>query len=253
MMEIKKYIKKDKQGEDMFNVAVINSLEVKDASYLENLQGEQLTIYSFERLDSQDQVASMDAIIIAETPGEQQMSKTCETIINIRKFSTKRIWILAEQSTKAKRIIYLHLGCDYVFNQQIDSDELSLYVTLTLEREARASSFDPQKTDLISPTDRNLNELTLIPNNISVDIEGKREVRLTKLEFEFLKLLMKNKGEMMSYKKLYFHIWGEENSKDKYRLANLVCLLRKKIEKDYKNPVYIKTIRSKGYMFAQKK
>lgn len=235
----------------MFNIAVIYSGEIQETSYLKRLEGKKLNVYSFQQFDSQKQTNDMDAIIIVDSNGANEISKICETIIKIREASSKFIWILSDQSSKVNRIIYLRLGCDGIFDQKIDSEEFAVYVRLTLERQAEKSGFTRSENNTLLET---IDEsgLKLIPNNISVNVEGKREVHLTKLEFKALDFLIKNEGKALSYDEIYQCIWQDSRKNSKFRVANLICLIRKKIEKDFQRPEYIKTVRSKGYMIAKK-
>lgn len=54
----------------------------------------------------------------------------------------------------------------------------------------------------------------------------------------------------MTYEQLFQEIWCDVDESKQYRLNNLIFHLRKKIEKNTKNPVFIKTIRSRGYMLT---
>jgi two-component system response regulator RegX3 len=71
-------------------------------------------------------------------------------------------------------------------------------------------------------------------------------------EFELLAFLAKNAGKVYSIQELYDNIWNLEFG-DISAVTVYIQRLRKKIEKDYSNPQYIKTIRSKGYYFDKEK
>ena len=89
------------------------------------------------------------------------------------------------------------------------------------------------------------------PKNLTV-LKNDKEVYLTRLEFIFLDLLLNNRGKAVSYEEIYQYLWpnkSEYNYNIQVRISNLVFLVRKKIENDPKKPIFIKTIRSIGYMF----
>lgn len=73
---------------------------------------------------------------------------------------------------------------------------------------------------------------------------------LTDIEFNILSTLMKNPKQIFSAEQLYEKAWNEPYY---YSANNTIMVhirnLRKKIEKDPANPVYIKTIWGKGYRF----
>ncbi|MDN3193933.1 winged helix-turn-helix domain-containing protein, partial [Enterococcus faecalis] len=62
--------------------------------------------------------------------------------------------------------------------------------------------------------------------------------------------LFKHAGQTITYEELYKNVWKDTANERKYRVANVIFHLRKKIEQDVNKPQYIKTIRSKGYMLT---
>lgn len=93
------------------------------------------------------------------------------------------------------------------------------------------------------------NGLTLYLENHKAMLDEK-EVRLTPTEFAILKLLWENKGVVFSTDRIYNRIWSEEE----YEVDNTVMVhirnLRDKIERDKKNPTYIRTVWGVGYKFG---
>lgn len=81
----------------------------------------------------------------------------------------------------------------------------------------------------------------------TVYAEGK-ELELTDTEYAMLLLLVKNRRQIFSAERLYEAVWNETYY---YGANNTIMVhirnLRKKIEKDAKKPVLIKTIWGKGY------
>lgn len=73
------------------------------------------------------------------------------------------------------------------------------------------------------------------------------EIRLTPKEFDILELFLRNKGIVLSVKKIYEQVWGEEFFYSDNTVTVHITNLREKIEKDSKNPIYIKTIWGVGY------
>ena len=77
-----------------------------------------------------------------------------------------------------------------------------------------------------------------------------KKVELTATEYEMLRLLASNRSQIFSAQRLYEAIWDEPWY---YGANNTVMVhirnLRQKIEKDPKNPVFIKTAWGRGYHF----
>lgn len=80
--------------------------------------------------------------------------------------------------------------------------------------------------------------------------KGNQNVELTLKEFELLKLLIKNKGNILTRELLLDKIWGYEYIGETRTVDVHIRHLRKKIESDDKNPQYIQTIRGVGYKFT---
>lgn len=76
-------------------------------------------------------------------------------------------------------------------------------------------------------------------------------LKLTRQEFDILHLLMKNYGIVLTYKKIYRHVWGgeyEDSARD--MLWNAIMRLRKKMEIVPNGPEYISNILDVGYRFS---
>ena len=67
---------------------------------------------------------------------------------------------------------------------------------------------------------------------------------LTTIEYSILILMLKNRKKVFSSENLYETIWDEQYF---YTVMVHIRNLRKKLEKDQKNPQYIKTAWGKGY------
>lgn len=99
-------------------------------------------------------------------------------------------------------------------------------------------------------SDRNilrLHDLEINETSETVTRDG-RPVDLTDTEYEVLHLLVKNRRQIFSAERLYEAVWQEPYY---YGANNTVMVhirnLRRKIEKDPKNPELIKTVWGRGY------
>lgn len=80
-------------------------------------------------------------------------------------------------------------------------------------------------------------------------ILDEKEVTLTGKEFQILLLLAENRGQVFSKKRIYETIWQEEYMYDDKNLTAYINKIRKKIERDPKNPEFIQTVWGVGYKF----
>ena len=75
------------------------------------------------------------------------------------------------------------------------------------------------------------------------------EVSLTATEYKLLELFVKNKGKVLTKDILLEKLW--DNSGKFVDENTLSVNLRKKIEQDPKNPIYIITVFGIGYIFGE--
>ena len=76
-----------------------------------------------------------------------------------------------------------------------------------------------------------------------------KKLDFTLKEFEVLKLLIQNKGKILTREILLDKIWGYEYIGETRTVDVHIRHIRKKIEEDDKKPIYIQTIRGVGYKF----
>ena len=75
------------------------------------------------------------------------------------------------------------------------------------------------------------------------------EITLTPKEFDILLFLIKNKGEVFTKEQIYQAVWEESYLMDDSNIMAFIRKLRKKIEPNPDNPIYILTLWGIGYKF----
>ncbi len=83
-----------------------------------------------------------------------------------------------------------------------------------------------------------------------VHVEGKK-IHLTPTEFKLLVVLMENAGRVVTQRDLLEQVWGEQYVDDIYYPRVYISQLRRKIEPDVSNPIYILTEHRIGYRFEK--
>ena len=89
-------------------------------------------------------------------------------------------------------------------------------------------------------------DIAIYPDRRTVLKAGK-EVRLNHGEFSMLLLLASAPGQVFSKDQLYDAAWHEEYRYGTTAVENIIWRLRKKLEPDPRNPIYIKTVIGMGY------
>ena len=77
-----------------------------------------------------------------------------------------------------------------------------------------------------------------------------QEFQLTAHEAMMLKYLIENKGKIVSRKELLEKVWNITSEIETRTVDNFIVRLRKYFEPDPAQPIFIKSIRSAGYMFV---
>lgn len=91
--------------------------------------------------------------------------------------------------------------------------------------------------------------LSVDPTTHQVSLEG-RPVAVTSTEFALLQTLMEHAGQIVRTNTIMARVWGYTVSEDLLRVT--VYRLRRKLEPDPKQPRYIHTIPSVGFMVLDK-
>lgn len=162
-----------------------------------------------------------------------------ETIIEIRKKYTMPVIFLTAKSQEIDMINGLTLGADDYISKPFSSLELIARVKAQLRRYTILNLNSDEKIirvgDLILNTE--MHEVTVKGN----------EVRLTPTEYKILEVMCKNRNKVFTVEELYEFIWKEKYSVSDTSIMVHITKLRRKIEKDSKNPEYIKTVWGIGY------
>ncbi|MEY7999542.1 response regulator transcription factor [Clostridium sp. Mt-5] len=152
--------------------------------------------------------------------------------------SSTPIIMITARGEEFDRVLGLELGADDYITKPFSIRELIARVKAVLRR-----------TD-IKTVDKNYRF-----GNISIDFEkhevikNRDKVELTLKEFELLKILIENKGRVMTRDFLLDKVWGYEYVGETRTIDVHIRHLRQKIEDLDGKPKYIETIRGIGYRF----
>lgn len=162
----------------------------------------------------------------------------------IRELAETPIMMLSAQAITEEDIIEgLNAGADEYLTKPIRMNEFVARVRALLRRPTFSSS-----SDSIQNYDDGYLSVDLHRRQVYVD-GNKRH--LTPTEFKLLAVLMENAGRVVSQRDLLEQVWGREYIDDVYYPRVYVSQLRRKIESDPSNPVYILTEHRVGYRFEK--
>ncbi len=165
-----------------------------------------------------------------------------ETLRRIRAFAPRLpILILTVRDQEEDKVTALELGADDYVTKPFSTRELIARIRAAVRRlRAPARAED-------APIE--IGEIRLDPGKRLVTKRG-QAVHLTRKEFDILHCLMSRAGRVVTYARLLTAVWGADSREEVEYLRTFVRQLRKKIEDDPSNPLYLLTDVYVGYRFA---
>jgi two-component system KDP operon response regulator KdpE len=165
-----------------------------------------------------------------------------ETLRRMRALAPRLpILMLTVRDGEADKVEALELGADDYVTKPFSTRELIARIRTAVRRvQAPARAED-------APIE--IGELRLEPVKRKVTKRA-QPVHLTRKEFDILHCLMSRAGRVITYARLLTAVWGADCREEVEYLRTFVRQLRKKIEDDPANPVYLLTDVYVGYRFA---
>lgn len=161
------------------------------------------------------------------------------------------ILILSAKDEEIDKILGLELGADDYITKPFSVRELMARVKANLrkaeitEQPLEKPVEEEKKTNSII----NIGELTIDLDKFEVRVRGK-SIELTLREFEVLKYLANQPGQVVTREILLEKVWGYEYYGDIRTVDVTVRRIREKIEKDTSTPKILITKRGVGYYLA---
>ena len=159
------------------------------------------------------------------------------------------ILMLTAKAEEIDKILGLELGADDYITKPFSVRELMARIKANLRKiEANNLKDDGNRDDLNSNV-MQVGDLTLNLDKFEVKVKG-QSVDLTLREFEVLKYLAGQPGQVVTREILLERVWGYEYYGDIRTVDVTVRRIREKIEKDTSNPKILVTKRGVGYYIA---
>lgn len=158
------------------------------------------------------------------------------------------IMMLTSKSEEIDTVVGLEVGADDYITKPFRVAELMARVKAQLRRSqefgSAAVSADQSAASVLSFGDLEIDSVKRI-----VTLQGKK-IDLTAKEFDVLAYLAAHPGRPFTREQILRSVWGSELDAYEYAVNSLIMRLRKKIEADVANPIYIQTVRGVGYRFV---
>jgi len=156
----------------------------------------------------------------------------------IRESSRIPIVMLTARGDVTDRIVGLELGADDYLPKPFEPRELLARIQAILRRGQGGDN-----RERVRVGDLDLNWAIR-----SAQVRG-RDLALTNAEFEVLGLLVRNRGRVLSRDRIINETRGIDWEAFDRSIDVLISRLRQKLGDDPKRPVFIRTVRSAGYLF----
>jgi DNA-binding response OmpR family regulator len=165
-----------------------------------------------------------------------------EIIREIRKHREIPVIVVSAKSEDIDKIRGLDIGADDYLTKPFSPAEFVARIKSHLKRYERLKGSSHNHEVILRKG------LEINTGSRQVFVNG-REVQLTTKEYEVLLFLASHPNIVFTKERLMDAIWGNEYFGDTATIAVHIHKVRKKIEADPVNPVYIETIWGTGYRF----
>ncbi|MDE7251848.1 MAG: response regulator transcription factor [Acetatifactor sp.] len=164
-----------------------------------------------------------------------------EVLAQIRQKSSIPIIVVSAQGAEAAKIMALNAGADDYVVDGYNPLELLARVKCQLRRYDQLVKVRNNIDQIYKVDDLEVNDIYR-----RVTVEG-REVKLTPIEYNILKLLIQERGKVLSISQIYESIWHMQAIGADNTIAVHIRHIREKIEQNPKEPRYLKVVWGTGY------
>ena len=157
----------------------------------------------------------------------------------LREWSEMPILVLSAVGEEEQKVRALQAGADDYITKPFGSRELVARLQAALRRGGRSEQ-----------------EPRIAVGALEIDLaaravrRGGEPVHLTPIEFDLLRVLVRNRGRLMTHRALLSEVWGPEYVDDVQTLRTHIARLRAKVEPDGQAPRFIVTDPGVGYRFS---
>lgn len=166
-----------------------------------------------------------------------------QLIKQIRSTHNMPVLFLSAKSQDHDKILGLGLGADDYIAKPFNPLEIVARVEALLRR---VNQFDAAEIPAAKEQNLVLGDLTLDRSQCILFRSGK-PVTLTSTEYKIMELLLDQPGRVFTRKKIYEAVWGDYYAHEDSTIMVHISNIREKIERDSRQPEYLKTIRGLGY------
>ena len=159
-----------------------------------------------------------------------------QVITRIREWSDVPIIVLSVRTRESEKVSALDSGANDYVTKPFSIEELL----------ARVRAAMRTRLGVADTAEFVIGELVVDVPRHKVSLGGE-EVKLTRKEFELLKMLAQNAGRIVTHRQILREVWGPAHEQDVHYLRIYIGHLRQKLGDDPANPQYIESEPGVGY------
>ncbi|EOE3916969.1 response regulator [Vibrio cholerae] len=172
-------------------------------------------------------------------PDQDGISLTRE----LRTWTQTPIMVISAREKEADKVQALDAGANDYLTKPFGSEELMARIRVALRLAPSTESVEQTRFELGDLV------LDLVLKQVTKDGEP---VKLTKTEYNILKLLAKNMGKVLTHKQILKEVWGGNYVEHHHYVRIHVAQLRHKVEDNPAQPRFILTENGVGYRLVDK-
>ncbi|MGN1145240.1 MAG: response regulator transcription factor [Acetatifactor sp.] len=161
-------------------------------------------------------------------------------MVKIRETSNVPIILLTAKSEDSDKILGLNVGADDYITKPFNPVEVAARVKSQLRRYMQLGG------GMVRQECLKVGGIELDDKEKTVTLDGE-SVALTPTEYEILKLLMQNPGQVFSPREIYRKIWNDLPYGSENTVAVHIRHIREKLEINPAEPRYLKVVWGQGY------
>ena len=156
----------------------------------------------------------------------------------LREWSDTPVIVLSVQDDEKGKVSALDAGADDYVTKPFNTDELLARLRVALRRSSKTEE-----------------AAVVHAKNLVIDLATRRvtvsgkEVKLSKIEYDLLRLLARHAGKVLTHRQILQEVWGPGHEHDTHYLRVYIAHLREKLEASPESPELILTELGVGYRF----
>ena len=159
-----------------------------------------------------------------------------KVIARIREGSEVPIIVLSVRSKDQEKVFALDRGANDYVTKPFSIEELLARIRVAL----RTKPEQEEASEFV------VGELTVDVPRRKVSVSG-QEIKLTRKEFDLLRMLAQNAGRIVTHRHILREVWGPAHEDDVHYLRIYIGHLRQKLNDDPANPKFIESEPGVGY------